>query len=146
MLRKFSLAELDIVRSVIHCCHGNTESFVNMSFHKPIQRHLKRNFWWSLRRIRGLSGCYLQQEGRCGYCEVAWKADCGWVHCWPLLNCCWLSFDGQSNLCPVDGQIIRESKLTKFLSNRLVKSTLLPVTVWWNGPLMFACLLFRDFY
>jgi len=44
-----------------------------MSFDKPIQRHLKRIFWWSLRWIRSLS------EARRGYCESAWKADCGGV-------------------------------------------------------------------
>ena len=34
----FSLAELRLARFEINCCHGN------MSFDKPIQRHLKRSF------------------------------------------------------------------------------------------------------
>jgi len=52
----------------------------------------------------------------------------GWLRrswIWPLLNSSWLSVDGLSNLCQVDGQInVGKTQMTKFSSNRPVKSTL----------------------
>ena len=94
-----------------------------MSFDKPIQRHLK-----------GVSGeVCVELEA---YQAVIYNKKLqllrvgveGWLRrsrIWPSLNSIWLSVNGLSNSCQVDGQLnVGETQMTKFSSNRPVKSTL----------------------
>jgi len=120
---EFSLAHVGLVRSMINCCHGNIN-------HLSTCPSISNSIWKKVTskvciELEAYQAVIYNKKGDTVTARRHGRLIAEELNASHLLNSSWLSIDDLSNLCQVDGQTnVGEMQLTKFSSNRPVKSTL----------------------